>query len=43
MRAPVILDEKAIEAVSHWKFQPATKNGKPVAEFINVEVQFHLY
>ena len=37
------LDEKAVEAVSQWKFEPATKNGKPVAVFIDVEVKFHLY
>jgi TonB family protein len=37
------LDEKAIEAVRQWKFQPALKDGKPVAVQINVEVAFHLY
>jgi periplasmic protein TonB len=37
------LDEKAIEAVNQWKFEPATKDGKPVAVLINVEVQFRLY
>ncbi len=37
------LDEKAIEAVSLWRFSPATKDGKPVAVVINVEVQFRLY
>lgn len=37
------LDEKAIEAVKMWKFEPATKDGKPVAVKINVEVTFHLY
>ena len=36
------LDEKAIEAVKHWRFEPAMKNGKPVAVQINVEVNFHL-
>jgi protein TonB len=30
------LDEKAIEAVSQWRFQPATLNGQPVAAQINV-------
>lgn len=37
------LDQKAIEAVQHWKFEPATKNGQPVAVQINVEVNFRLY
>jgi TonB family protein len=37
------LDQKAIEAVQKWKFQPATKDGTPVAVQINVEVNFRLY
>jgi periplasmic protein TonB len=37
------LDEKAIEAVSHWRFKPATLNGQPVATLIAVQVDFHLY
>jgi TonB family protein len=37
------LDEKAIEAVRNWKFEPALKDGKPVAVQINVEVNFRLY
>jgi len=37
------LDEKAVEAVSAWKFKPATFDGKPVAVQINVEVNFRLY
>jgi TonB family protein len=37
------LDEKAIEAVRQWKFEPAMKNGQPVAAAINVEVSFRLY
>jgi protein TonB len=36
------LDEKAIEAVSQWRFQPATLNAQPVAVQINVEVSFRL-
>jgi protein TonB len=35
------LDEEAIAAVKRWKFQPATKDGKPVAVQINVEMNFH--
>jgi len=37
------LDEKAIEAVKSWTFKPGEKNGTPVAVYINVEVDFHLY
>ncbi len=37
------LDEKALEAVKQWKFEPAMKDGKPVAVQISVEVTFHLY
>jgi TonB family protein len=37
------LDEKAIDAVKTWKFEPATKEGKPVAVQIMVEVSFRLY
>jgi periplasmic protein TonB len=37
------LDEKAIEAVKTWKFEPALKDGKPVAVAISVEVEFRLY
>jgi len=37
------LDEKAIEAVQQWRFDPATKDGRPVAVQISVEVSFKLY
>ena len=37
------LDEKAIEAVEQWKFEPAMKDGRPVAVQVNIEVSFHLY
>src|SRR6266568_1971287 len=37
------LDQKAMEAVRLWKFQPAMKDGTPVAVQINVEVNFRLY
>jgi periplasmic protein TonB len=37
------LDEKAIEAVSKWRFEPGLKNGYPVAVQIAVEVVFRLY
>ena len=37
------LDEKAMQAVKTWKFEPAMKDGKPVAVQVNVEVEFRLY
>lgn len=37
------LDEKAVEAVRLWKFDPARKDGQPVAVQITVEVNFRLY
>jgi TonB family protein len=36
------LDEKAIQAVTTWQFQPGTKDGKPVAVLSNIEVNFRL-
>ena len=37
------LDQKAIEAVRRWKFEPARKDGKPVPVAIHVQVEFHLH
>ena len=37
------LDQKAIEAVRNWRFQPATLDGRPVAVQLNIEVSFRLY
>jgi TonB family protein len=37
------LDEKAVQAVSTWRFKPAEKDGVPVNVEIAVEVNFHLY
>jgi TonB family protein len=37
------LDEKAIEAVSGYRFRPAMQNGMPVPVKISVEVRFRLY
>ncbi|MGD1095416.1 MAG: energy transducer TonB [Bryobacteraceae bacterium] len=36
------LDEKAIDAVSQWQFQPGTKDGQPVAVLATIEVNFRL-
>jgi len=37
------LDQRAIDAVRTWKFDPATRDSEPVAVLINVEVKFQLY
>jgi TonB family protein len=37
------LDEKALEAVRTWRFEPAKKDGHPVAVQMNIIVNFHLY
>jgi TonB family protein len=37
------LDEKAMEAVRTWKFEPAKKDGQAVAVQVNIEVNFRLY
>jgi TonB family protein len=37
------LDEKAVNAVRTWKFEPAISNGSPVPVQLNVEVTFKLY
>jgi TonB family protein len=37
------LDEKAVEAVKQYRFKPAMQNGKPVAVFMNVEVNFEAF
>ncbi len=37
------LDEAAMEAVAHYKFQPATQNGVAVATVLNIEVNFQIF
>jgi protein TonB len=37
---PMGLEQAAIEAVSRWKFQPATLDGRPVAVYFNLTVNF---
>jgi periplasmic protein TonB len=36
------LDEKAIEAVQQWRFEPGKKSGEPVAVRVQIEMNFHL-
>lgn len=36
------LDKNAIEALSEWRFKPATKDGKPVPMLVTIEMTFTL-
>jgi len=36
------LDQKAIQAVEKWRFNPGIKDGKPVPVMATIEVNFHL-
>ncbi|HXU45436.1 MAG TPA: TonB family protein [Thermoanaerobaculia bacterium] len=36
------LDREAANAVSQWRFRPATLEGRPVKVYFNLTVQFHL-
>lgn len=36
------LDKAAIAAISKWKFDPATENGKPVMKVVRIPVKFDL-
>ena len=36
------LDQKAIEAVSQWRFKPGLKDGKAVPVIATIEVNFRL-
>ncbi|HWZ45074.1 MAG TPA: energy transducer TonB [Candidatus Saccharimonadales bacterium] len=37
------LDEKALESVKTWQFEPGKKDGQPVAVLINIDVEFRLH
>lgn len=36
-------DEKALTAIKTWVFQPAMKDGHPVAVIVSIEITFDLY
>ena len=36
------LTEKAVEAIKQWKFEPALKNGEPIAVLYNLTINFQL-
>jgi TonB family protein len=37
------LDEIAVKTVKNWEFEPARKDGQPIAVKVGIEVSFHLY
>ena len=37
------LDERAVEAVSQWKFEPGRRNGNPVISRLKLDLQFRLF
>lgn len=37
------LDKQAMRTVGTWRFEPATKDGKPVAVRLKVEIDYKLY
>jgi TonB family protein len=41
--AALTLDQAAIDSVKKYKFKPAMFHGKPVATYLNVEVNFQLF
>ena len=36
------LDEKAVEALKQWQFAPGTKDNKPVATRVSIEIRFNV-
>jgi protein TonB len=36
------LDREAIRCVTQWRFRPGTRQGKPVAVYVTIEVAFNL-
>ncbi len=39
---PLGLTESAIETVKEWQYKPATLDGKPVAVYLNLLINFSL-
>jgi protein TonB len=37
------LDQNAIAVVKQYRFEPATKDGKPIEKEVNVEVQYRVF
>jgi protein TonB len=41
--AALTLDQAAVDAVKQYKFAPATKDGVPVAVYLNIQVSFGIH
>jgi protein TonB len=41
--AALSLNQAVVDAVKKYKFSPAMKDGKPVAVYLNVEVNFQIF
>jgi len=39
---PMGLDKAALDAVSQWRFKPATLQGRPVKVYYNLTVRFSI-
>jgi TonB family protein len=37
------MNQSAVDAVKRYQFKPATENGRPVAVYLNVEVNFEIF
>ena len=37
-----LLDRSALEAVKRWRFDPATRNGRPVESRVEIPIEFRL-
>jgi TonB family protein len=35
------VDQNAVDAVKQWRFEPAKKEGQPVAVRLSIEIRFH--
>ena len=40
---PTGLDQEAIKAARRWLFQPATKDGRPVPVYAELELDFRIF
>lgn len=42
VRLPLGLDRQAVVALRNWRFDPGTKNGKPVKVLVTIELNYAL-